>query len=383
MAQDRQTSSATRSCSTGRWSRSGRSLAATALSGVIVVSGLVGGQGSAAAAPDTVSEAKSNLDAISAQTAKIQDSYTKAQDQLDTTSKKLATANKDLTAQRAKVSSMRSTLSSLAVNDYQSGGVSLTAQLVTSGDSAQFLSKLATVQNVSDRTKSQFLAFQTQQGLLQTLEKQAAADRATIKSNRDAQAKLLKQSQAKQDEANQILDRLTAQEKERLAQEQAAAAAANLARAAAQTSRSNSRPAAPSTSASSTPRKASSSSSTGSSASGRAATAIAFAMSKVGGPYVMGGTGPTAYDCSGLMQAAWASAGVSLPRTSEEQFNAGTPVSTGSLQPGDLVFYYGVPPSHVAMYIGNGQIVHAANPSAGIKTSPVGEMPIAGARRVG
>lgn len=368
MAQDRQTSSATRPCSTGRRSRIGRSLAATALSGVIVVSGLVGGQGSAAAAPDTVSEAKSNLDAISAQTAKIQDSYTKAQAQLDTTSKKLATANKDLTAQRAKVSSMRSTLSSLAVNDYQSGGVSLTAQLVTSGDSAQFLSKLATVQNVSDRTKSQFLAFQTQQGLLQTLEKQAAADRATIKSNRDAQAKLLKQSQAKQDEANQILDRLTAQEKERLAQEQAAAAAANLARAAAQTSRSNSRPAAPSTS---------------SSASGRAATAIAFAMSKVGGPYVMGGTGPTAYDCSGLMQAAWASAGVSLPRTSEEQFNAGTPVSTGSLQPGDLVFYYGVPPSHVAMYIGNGQIVHAANPSAGIKTSPVGEMPIAGARRVG
>ncbi|MDN6811324.1 MAG: NlpC/P60 family protein [Acidipropionibacterium jensenii] len=379
MAQDRQTSSATRPCSTGRRSRIGRSLAATALSGVIVVSGLVGGQGSAAAAPDTVSEAKSNLDAISAQTAKIQDSYTKAQAQLDTTSKKLATANKDLTAQRAKVSSMRSTLSSLAVNDYQSGGVSLTAQLVTSGDSAQFLSKLATVQNVSDRTKSQFLAFQTQQGLLQTLEKQAAADRATIKSNRDAQAKLLKQSQAKQDEANQILDRLTAQEKERLAQEQAAAAAANLARAAAQTSRSNSRSAAPSTSASSTPRKASSSSS----ASGRAAPPIAFAMSKVGGPYVMGGTGPTAYDCSGLMQAAWASAGVSLPRTSEEQFNAGTPVSTGSLQPGDLVFYYGVPPSHVAMYIGNGQIVHAANPSAGIKTSPVGEMPIAGARRVG
>lgn len=369
MAQDRQTNSATRPCSTGRRSRIGRSLAAAALSGVIVVSGLVGGQGSAAATPDTVSEAKSNLDAITAQTAKIQDSYTKAQAQLDSTSKRLATANKDLTAQRAKVASMRSTLSSLAVNDYQSGGVSLTAQLVTSGDSGQFLSKLATVQNVSDRTRGQFLAFQTQQGLLQTLEKQAAADRATIKSNRDAQAKLLKQSQAKQTEANQILDRLTTQEKQRLAQEQAEAATANVARAAAQTSRSSSRPAA--------------SSAGSSSASGRAATAISFAMSKVGGPYVMGGTGPTAYDCSGLMQAAWASAGVSLPRTSEEQFNAGTPVSTGSLQPGDLVFYYGVPPSHVAMYIGNGQIVHAANPSAGIKTSPVGEMPIAGARRVG
>ena len=64
------------------------------------------------------------------------------------------------------------------------------------------------------------------------------------------------------------------------------------------------------------------------------------------------------------------------------QYSSGTPVSTSELQPGDLVFYYS-PISHVAMYIGNGQIVHAANPSDGVLTAPVSSMPISGAVRPG
>ncbi len=414
MAQDRQTDvtprrpSTTPSRSAGRSGRFGHGLVAMALSGVIVASGLIGGQSGAAATPDTVSEAKANLDAIDAQTSKIQDDYTLAQANLDKASKSLVTAEKDLVSQRVKVAKMRSTLSVLAVNDYQNGGVSLTAQLITSGDSTQFLSKLATVQNVSDRSRSEFQNFQSQQATLQTLEQKAASDKATIKASRDSQATLLKQAKAKQDQAQDILNRLTAQERERLAREQAAEAAQAAARAAAQTSRSQSRPADGTTAAGTTAagttasgttagrstRAAagtSTSASTGSSAtaatssasaSGRASAAISFAMSKVGGPYVYGGTGPRGYDCSGLMQAAWASAGVSLPRTAREQFGAGTPVSTSSLQPGDLVFYYsGI--SHVGMYIGNGKIVHAANPRSGITTASVGSMPIQGARRVG
>lgn len=406
MAQDRQTDvtprrpSTTPSRSAGRSGRFGHGLVAMALSGVIVASGLIGGQSGAAATPDTVSEAKANLDAIDAQTSKIQDDYTLAQANLDKASKSLVTAEKDLVSQRVKVAKMRSTLSVLAVNDYQNGGVSLTAQLITSGDSTQFLSKLATVQNVSDRSRSEFQNFQSQQATLQTLEQKAASDKATIKASRDSQATLLKQAKAKQDQAQDILNRLTAQERERLAREQAAEAAQAAARAAAQTSRSQSRPADGTTAAGTTAAGTSTSASTGSSAtaatssasasaatssasaSGRASAAISFAMSKVGGPYVYGGTGPRGYDCSGLMQAAWASAGVSLPRTAREQFGAGTPVSTSSLQPGDLVFYYsGI--SHVGMYIGNGKIVHAANPRSGITTASVGSMPIQGARRVG
>lgn len=377
MAQDRQLARDGHDAGSGRGQRIRRGLAMTALSGAIVISGLVTGPTRAAAEPDTVSQAKQQLAALEQQSSSVEAAYTDAQDKLDTAQKSLRTAQKDLVGQRAKVASMRKALSSLAVNDYQNGGVSLTAQLVTSGDSGQFLSQLTTVQNVSDRTRSQFQNFQAEQARLQVLEKQAATDQATIKASRDSQAVLLKKTKAKEADAKKVLASLTAQEQQKLAREQAAAAQSR-ANAASQNSRSEVRS---DTSASST-SSSSSSSSSSTSASGRAATAIAFAKSKIGGPYVYGGTGPTGYDCSGLMQAAWAAAGVSLPRTSQEQFGAGTSVSTSNLQPGDLVFYYSGP-SHVGMYIGGGQIVHAANPSAGIKISSVGEMPITGARHVG
>lgn len=81
------------------------------------------------------------------------------------------------------------------------------------------------------------------------------------------------------------------------------------------------------------------------------------------------------------MQAAYRSAGISLPRTTYAQINAGQRVSRSQLQPGDLVFFYsGI--SHVGMYVGNGQMVHAPNPSAPVRVAPIDEMPFAGATRV-
>jgi cell wall-associated NlpC family hydrolase len=89
-----------------------------------------------------------------------------------------------------------------------------------------------------------------------------------------------------------------------------------------------------------------------------AATAVQVALSKVGAPYVHGGSGPNSFDCSGLTMYAYAAAGVALPHSSAAQSNLGRQVSRSELQPGDLVFYY-TPISHVALYIGNGMIVHA------------------------
>ncbi len=116
--------------------------------------------------------------------------------------------------------------------------------------------------------------------------------------------------------------------------------------------------------------------------SGGAAAAVAYAMAQVGDAYVYGATGPSAFDCSGLTMMAWAQAGVALPHSSGAQMGSGTPVSISALQPGDLVFYYS-PVSHVGMYIGNGQIVHAANPSTGVQVAGVSSMPISGAVRPG
>ncbi len=96
-------------------------------------------------------------------------------------------------------------------------------------------------------------------------------------------------------------------------------------------------------------------------------------MAQVGDAYAYGGNGPGAYDCSGLTQQSFAAAGVELPRRSADQAAVGTPVDRAALQPGDLVFYYS-PVSHVAIYIGNGQVVHALNSDTGVITGSV-DMP--------
>jgi cell wall-associated NlpC family hydrolase len=114
----------------------------------------------------------------------------------------------------------------------------------------------------------------------------------------------------------------------------------------------------------------------------RGAKALAFAKQQVGKRYSFGGTGPDVYDCSGLTGAAWRAAGVSLPRTSQQQISAGRAVSKEDLQPGDLVFFYS-DISHVALYAGGGTVLQAARPSKPIGYASLSSMPFAGARRVG
>lgn len=88
--------------------------------------------------------------------------------------------------------------------------------------------------------------------------------------------------------------------------------------------------------------------------------AVQTALAQLGKPYQWGGNGPNSFDCSGLTSFAWRAAGVSIPRTSGAQFSGTKRVTRDQLQPGDLVFYHS-PISHVAMYIGNGQVVEAPN----------------------
>jgi cell wall-associated NlpC family hydrolase len=108
-------------------------------------------------------------------------------------------------------------------------------------------------------------------------------------------------------------------------------------------------------------------SSSASTAGGSVASVISFLRAQVGKPYVYGATGPSAYDCSGLTQAAFRTIGVDLPRTSQAQSTFGTPVAVSNVQVGDLLFWGGVGSAyHVAVYIGNGQYLDAANPSKGV-----------------
>ncbi|MCZ1001412.1 C40 family peptidase [Streptomyces mirabilis] len=127
----------------------------------------------------------------------------------------------------------------------------------------------------------------------------------------------------------------------------------------------------------------SSSSTVSAPASGSVATVIAFLKAQVGDAYVMGGTGPNAWDCSGLVQAAFRQVGVDLPRVSQDQSTSGTPVSLSNIQVGDIL-YWGSAGSayHVGVYIGNGQYLDAANPSKGVVIQDLSGYPATGAVRV-
>ncbi|MGW5822624.1 C40 family peptidase, partial [Streptomyces noursei] len=110
-------------------------------------------------------------------------------------------------------------------------------------------------------------------------------------------------------------------------------------------------------------------------ASQRGAAALSAAQSKIGSPYVWGATGPSSFDCSGLTSWAYAQAGQSLPRTSQEQANAGSRIySESGLKPGDLVLFYG-DLHHIGLYAGNGTVLHAPKPGAAVRYESINNMP--------
>ncbi|MFI7018229.1 C40 family peptidase [Streptomyces sp. NPDC050164] len=128
---------------------------------------------------------------------------------------------------------------------------------------------------------------------------------------------------------------------------------------------------------------ASASTSVSAPASGSVATVIAFLKAQVGDAYVMGATGPNAWDCSSLVQAAYKQVGVDLPRVSQDQSMAGTDVPLSDIQVGDILYWGGKGSAyHVGVYIGDGQYLDAANPSKGVVVQDLSGYPASGAVRV-
>ncbi|MFB9178261.1 C40 family peptidase [Dactylosporangium sucinum] len=101
--------------------------------------------------------------------------------------------------------------------------------------------------------------------------------------------------------------------------------------------------------------------------SGAAGTVVSWALGQVGKPYRYAASGPNAFDCSGLVMAAYARVGVKLPHQSEQIAARGRKVPSGQWRAGDVIHM----PGHVAIYIGNGKMVEAANPQAGVRVAPV------------
>jgi cell wall-associated NlpC family hydrolase len=108
---------------------------------------------------------------------------------------------------------------------------------------------------------------------------------------------------------------------------------------------------------------------------GPAGVAVKFACAQIGKPYVWAAAGPSAYDCSGLTMAAWASAGVALPHNAAAQRQVTANVTRANLRPGDLVFYYS-DLHHVGMYVGGGWVVHASQAGVPIQMQLMDQSPI-------
>ena len=283
--------------------------------------------GTAGAAPQpTISEVQAQVNSLQAKVDAIGERYDAASQQLTVAKSRLAQVNGEATQAQALYDKARAQLVGVAVAAYEDSGRTSVLGLLTSGNPSDVLNQASLVTQVAGMHNVQAtqLLGDAQQLVSVVSERQRtesaiAAVQAQLAAQKNSMAKLL-------DSKKQTLASLTAA--------QQATVTANTVGGGGTTQASYSGP-------------------TGT----QADTAVQFAYAQLGKPYVWGATGPGSYDCSGLVQAAWAAAGVSIPRTTYEQWAALPHISSSSLQPGDLMYYAGE--SHVAIYVGNGYIIDA------------------------
>ena len=364
--------------------RSTVALVTVALSTAVLTSG--GLTPTAVAAPPaalTVAQAKAQIEQLQTEAEAIDQDYVGVQEQIKAGQATLTAKKTAVREQALKVTQTKKQVGQVALAQFQNRNVDTAAQIFfTSDDSDNFLSQISTMEKIGENQNNVLQDYQEQQAQLAELEQSTQTDLAVLTKQEQQLATLRADSEQKVAESKKVLAKLTAAEQAAIAaaEKKAAARAKAKAEAAAKTTGTSGGSTA-GTASTAGDKSPAASSATG---SGRGATALAFARKQLGKPYVFGAAGPGSYDCSGLTSAAWASAGVNITRTSESQFHTGRAVSKSELQPGDLVFYYNASaPSHVGMYVGNGQIIHAPNSRTVVKYAPLDSMPFVGARRPG
>ncbi|PVG82740.1 hypothetical protein DDE18_10265 [Nocardioides gansuensis] len=301
----------------------------------------------ASAEPD-IKTVKAKVERLYHEAEQASERYNDAKLDLAELRKDLAAVRSDEERQDDRLEDVREQVTDVVLRQYQGEGISTVGQVFVSEDPESFLGQLSTMSAFGEMQESLFSRYSTELQALD-LRREATAERAAEIAKKTAQLEAEKKTiDEKLDEAKDVLADLEEEERERV-----------LASRGGVTRMPSSVP-----------------------ASGRAAAAISYAMAQVGDAYVYGATGESAFDCSGLTMRAWGAAGVGLPHSSSAQYGSGPHIPVSALQPGDLVFYYS-PISHVGMYIGNGLIVHAANPSTGVQVTGLHSMPYVGAVRPG
>ncbi|MFD8995995.1 C40 family peptidase [Streptomyces abikoensis] len=339
-----------------------RTAATLALAGAATATALEG-TGHAAPAP-TPAQARAQVTRYYQQAEVATEQYNGVKERSDRARSVLAGLQDEAARKTERLNAARNALGSFAAAQYRDGSMPTSMRLLLSTRPEHFLENASLADRAGQGQAAAISRVRRELLDVQRVRTTAEARLAEIRREESALAAHKRTIEAKLDRARQLLSELPAEEATAIRTGDTGAGVAR----AADTAKAS---------------VASGSEAVGEVAravSGRAARAVAFAYSALGKPYEWGATGPSSFDCSGLTQAAWQAAGVSLPRTTYTQINAGRRVSRDRLAPGDLVFFYsGI--SHVGLYVGDGKMIHAPHPGAPVRVAPVDEMPFAGATR--
>jgi cell wall-associated NlpC family hydrolase len=297
--------------------------------GILAAGVVVAAGGPAGAAPQpTVSQVQARLRQLTTKAEKLDQRYNQVQQELTSASRRLKLVNSEAARYLKRFRSMRAEIARIAAQAYENGNMTSVAAMLTSGDAQQILDQSSILLELSSSNSaemSQFIAAARQLTGAQQAAKRAKTAIGALRNNLASQKR--------------SLDKLIGQQKTLLAQLTPA----------------QQQGIGPGSSGGGGGGTTTYKGPTGT----QAEKAVAFAYAQIGKPYVFGAAGPDAYDCSGLTMASWAAAGISIPRTSYEQWASLPHVPTSQLQPGDILVFNGA--GHVGLYVGGGMLIDAPN----------------------
>jgi cell wall-associated NlpC family hydrolase len=272
--------------------------------------------------------------------------------------KTLVTVQQQASQQGQSVDALHKTIGAIAAQQYKSGPLSQSLELLFSSDPALFLSTAGSLESVTRKKTADLRKFSVATQRLNATSLTVNDKLALVKAAQERFTKQLAIANAKLKEAEELLAKLTAAERERLAKLNDDQENADQQSSLADADKYNA-------------------------ISGRGGIAIKYALQQIGDKYVFGADGLVYWDCSGLTMRAFQAAGVSLPHSSRAQFQYGKSVARKDLQPGDLVFF-GKPISHVGIYLGGNRMLHAPRTGSRVKIADfdMGHKPYVGARRL-
>lgn len=312
------------------------------------------GSSSGMAAPQAdLREVEAQVRDLEMQAGAAHEEASRAADRLTAVRQKLDSVQGQLQSQRNELNQTQAVLEDLARSLYTSGGIDPALELLLAEDPVGFLAQASVMGQVASSQAG--LIRQAQTGRLRLAQTEAEA------ADQEAQAKALEAEMSSAEarvterlgQAQSVLGNLREEERQRLGRLQAE-------RLAQQREEASQAAGIFSTGGAAT-------SGGGYSVSSRAQAAVKYALAQVGEPYSFSASPPNSWDCSKLTSAAWAQSGVGLTALSYTQWDQTKRVPVSEIQPGDLVFYFGSDVHHVAIYVGNGKMVSASNPSDGVE----------------